>query len=145
MTKHFGAKGKRGFSNYLKLALSLYKTSSSFDIFLDDQLYKDVWAVEFANSSQLGNNAIVSPLASIYDGVVDILILKKPKYWQIPSLITMVLSGNVLKLKLSQLIKASQLKIRLREEQHYHIDGEYIGTIKSIHLQMIPSVLKVIH
>ncbi len=145
VTKYFGAKGNRGFSSYFKLALKLYKSSPEFSIVLNDVNYTGVWAVEFANSSQLGNNAIVSHLASIQDGIVDILILKKPKFWQIPSMIFMVLSGKTLQMRLSTLIKATEVKLQTDLEQHFHIDGEYKGSLKRIDLNMLPSAIQLIH
>jgi diacylglycerol kinase (ATP) len=145
VTKYFGLKGNRGFSSYFKLALKLYKSSPEFSIVLNDVNYTRVWAVEFANSSQLGNNAIVSHLASIQDGIVDILILKKPKFWQIPSMIFMVLSGKTLQMRLSTLIKATEVQLETDNEQHFHIDGEYKGIVKKVDLKMIPSAIQIIH
>jgi YegS/Rv2252/BmrU family lipid kinase len=144
VTKHFGAKGQRGFRTYFKLALALYKTSQCFDIKLNNTVYKNVWLIEFANSSQLGNDAIVSPFASVTDGIADILIMNRPKPWQVPAFIVMVLSGTILKSGLSKLIKATELKITLNDEQHYHIDGEYMGLIKEAELKMIPSSLPIL-
>lgn len=144
VTKHFGIKGQRGFRTYFKLALALYKTSKTFELKLNQTSYHHVWMIEFANSSQLGNDAVVSPLASVTDGIADILIVQKPKPWQIPSFIVMVLTGMISKSKLSKLIKTTEASISLNEEQHYHIDGEYMGMIKQAELQIIPSALEII-
>jgi YegS/Rv2252/BmrU family lipid kinase len=145
VTKHFGIKGERGFRTYFKLALKLYKTSKTFEFKLNDQLFQDVWMVEFANSSQLGNNVYVSPAASVTDGIADILIVRKPKPWQVPSFIAMALSGNILKSRLSKLIKAQEVKVTLSESHDYHIDGEYMGTLQEATLQILPSALEIIH
>jgi diacylglycerol kinase (ATP) len=145
VTKHFGVKGSRGFRTYFKLALALYKSSRSFDIKLNETLYTDAWIVEIANSSQLGNNAIVSPHASVNDGIIDILIVRKPSVWQVPAMIAMVLTGNILKLRLSKLIKATEISIALSEEQHYHVDGEYMGMIQQANVQILPSAIQIIH
>ncbi len=144
VTKHFGVKGQRGFRTYFKLALALYKTSELFEIRLNEVIFQNIWIVEFANSSQLGNDAIVSPLASVTDGIADVLLVQKPKFWLVPSFIVMVLTGNILKSKLSKLIKTTEVSVTLNKEQHYHIDGEYMGMIKEADIKIIPLALKII-
>ena len=143
VTKHFGTKGKRGFSTYFKLALSLYKTSQTFDISINDTIYEDVWSVEIANSSQMGNNAIVSPFASVSDGIMDILIMSRPKAWQIPGLIFMVFSKNILRSRLSRFLTAPNLNIILKDEVDYHVDGDYKGQSKYFEIRILPLVLKI--
>lgn len=144
ISKYFGTKGKRGFTTYFKLALRLHKESNCFDVILNGKLFKDVWSIEIANSSQLGNNAIVSPLASVSDGIMDVVIMSKPKSWQIPGLIYMVFSRNILKSSLSHFIRASELIVQLPIEQEHHIDGEHRGLTSEVDVKILPSVLKVI-
>jgi YegS/Rv2252/BmrU family lipid kinase len=144
ITRYFGLKGQRGFNAYLKLALKLYQTSERFDLMLDEVLYKDIWMIEFANSSQLGNDTYVSPHASVTDGIMDILIVKRPKIWQVPGFMLQSLFGKILKSSLTQLLQAKEVKIKLYSEQNYHIDGEYQGMIKELHLKILPSALQVI-
>lgn len=144
ISRYFGNKGKRGFTTYFKLALRLHKESNCFDIQLNGKLFKNVWSIEIANSSQLGNNAIVSPLASVSDGIMDVLIMTKPKSWQIPGLIYMVFSRNILKSSLSHFIRASELNVILPVAQEHHIDGEHRGLVSELEIKMLPSVLRVI-
>ncbi len=143
ISKYFGTRGKRGFITYFKLALNLHRESKCFDIILNDKLFKNVWSVEIANSSQLGNNAVVSPLASVSDGIMDILIMTKPTKWQIPGLIYSVFTKNILKSKLSHFIRASELDVKLPIAQDYHIDGEYRGLTTELDVKILPSALKI--
>lgn len=144
VTKHFGKAGKRGFSTYFKLAFTLYQSSKNFDIQINEKIFQNVWSVEIANSSQMGNNAVVSPLASVSDGLMDILIMSKPKFWQIPGLILMVFSKNIMHSKLSSFVRATNAKITLKEDFDYHIDGDYKGQANVFDFKVLPSSLTII-
>lgn len=144
VTRYFGRDGNRGFWNYFKLAFTLHQQSQTFSVKINGEQFDDVWALEIANSSQLGNNAVVSPLASVNDGIMDILILKKPKMWQAAYMIFMVFSKNILNSRLSQFRRAEALDVHLVEDQHYHIDGDYQGQCQSLKVKMLPSAIQII-
>ncbi|MBK8954748.1 MAG: hypothetical protein IPM34_04225 [Saprospiraceae bacterium] len=144
VTQYFGRDGNRGFWNYFKLAFTLHKQSRTFEVEINGELFKDVWAVEIANSSQLGNNAVVSPLASVNDGIMDVLVLKKPKMWQSPYMIFMVFSKNILRSGFSQYRRAESVAVQLKEEQPYHIDGDYQGSCQQLEVQLLPAALQII-
>ncbi|MBK9107059.1 MAG: YegS/Rv2252/BmrU family lipid kinase [Saprospiraceae bacterium] len=144
VTRYFGRDGNRGFWNYFKLAFTLHQQSSTFSVNINGESFQDVWALEIANSSQLGNNAVISPLASVNDGIMDILILKKPKMWQAPYMIFMVFSKNILNSKLSQYRRAEALEVQFEEELYYHIDGDYQGQCSQLQVKMIPSAIQII-
>jgi diacylglycerol kinase family enzyme len=57
----------------------------------------------------------------------------------------MVLSGKTLQMRLSTLIKATEVQLETDNEQHFHIDGEYKGIVKKVDLKMIPSAIQIIH
>ncbi|MBV6472765.1 MAG: putative lipid kinase BmrU [Saprospiraceae bacterium] len=144
VTRYFGLGGKRGLWNYVKLAFTLHPKSRSFGLTINGQRYEDVWSVEIANSSQLGNNAVVSPMASVNDGIMDVLIIRKPTFWQAPGLIFMVFSRNVLRSPLSKYLRETELDIRLDSSQHFHIDGEYRGEKNAVQVKIIPSAIRII-
>ncbi len=144
VARNFGKDGKRGFWSYLKLAFTLHRDSPLFTITINGQTFSDAWAVEIANSSQMGNNAVVSPIASVNDGIMDVLIMKKPKLWQIPGLMFMVFSKNILRSRLSHFLRATSLDVQLETEQDHHIDGDYRGMVKSLSVTMKASAIQIV-
>jgi len=144
VARNFGRDGKRGFWNYLKLAFMLHKESKSFSVCLNGIWYEDVWSLEMANSSQLGNNAIISPIASVSDGIMDVLLLKKPKLYHALELMFMVFSRNILNSRFSRFIRTDSLEVRLENTQDFHIDGDYQGQCTQLRLKVLPSSIKII-
>lgn len=144
VARYFGRDGRRGFLNYLKLAFSLHKESQSFRVCLNGDWYEDVWSLELANSSQLGNNAVVSPIASVSDGIMDVLLLKKPKLIHAPELMYMVFTRNILNSRFSRFLRTSKLEVKLEEPQDFHIDGDYQTNCSSLTLEILPSAIQII-
>ncbi len=97
-----------------------------------------------ANSSQLGNNAYVSPNSSIQDGLVELVLLKKPSILQLPSLIYDVFNKTLHNNNLVKIISSSVGQVELRVENHFHIDGEYKGLIKNIDFEILPSAINIL-
>lgn len=59
---------------------------------------EDCFVLSVANSSQYGNNASIAPKASLRDGLVDICILKRPKYYQIPRFLYCFMNSKIARL-----------------------------------------------
>ena len=69
----------RGFINYIRVILkNLHYKSKNYIIEYNNKVIKrDAFLIAFANSSQYGNNAYISPRAKISDGLLDVVIIKK--------------------------------------------------------------------
>jgi diacylglycerol kinase (ATP) len=80
---------KRGFVSYFKSSIqeiSTYK-SKSYHIEVDGVAYdREAFMLSMANSSQYGNNAHVSPHASVQDGLLDVCIIKPFPLWRFPEM-----------------------------------------------------------
>jgi len=79
----------------------------------------------FANASQFGNNAYIAPGANVSDGIIDLVLLKKPSYLQIPLLAFKTLTGTVENHSLYSRIKGKAFEIN-QENDFAHLDGEPI-------------------
>ncbi|MEJ0057640.1 MAG: diacylglycerol kinase family protein [Bacteroidota bacterium] len=76
----FGKNGKRGLIGYGKLVLKEFLRFKEFpvEMSLDGKLLKrKSFILALANSSQFGNNAKVSPFASVCDELIDVCFIKK--------------------------------------------------------------------
>ena len=76
----FSKMSVRGFTSYVRLVLKecvLYP-SKNYTIKFDNQERKvNAFLISWANSSQFGNNAVISPESEIDDGYFEICIVKK--------------------------------------------------------------------
>jgi diacylglycerol kinase (ATP) len=59
-----------------------------YQLEIDGRQYeREAFMLSFANSSQYGNNAHISPKASVQDGLLDVCIISKPfPLWRLPEM-----------------------------------------------------------
>ncbi|WP_321309209.1 diacylglycerol kinase family protein [Marinifilum fragile] len=77
----------------------------------------------FANASQFGNNAYIAPGANVSDGIIDLVLVKKPSFIQIPLFAHKILTGTVESHSLYYRIKDKAFDI-IQENDFAHLDGE---------------------
>ena len=143
----FAGNKKRGFSGYLKTGLKEmvnYKPET-YRIMVDGKSYtRKAYVVSVANSSQYGNNAHISPLASVSDGLLDVCIIKNFPLYKIPVLAYYMLSAKTHQTEMVEIITGREIKIFRDQDAAIHIDGEPFFMGKEINISIRPLSLKVI-
>lgn len=142
VAKIFGHDGKRGFLTYLKLGLTGFSSYESFSVEIAGKTYDNLLTLEIANSSQMGNNAIISPFSSITDGIAEIVMLKKPKWWQVPKIIFQIFSKTLPNSPHVTFLNYSDQKIIVNRIIEHHIDGEYIDELRELNFKILSNQLK---
>lgn len=129
----------RGLKGYISSVLKEIKDyqPNFYTIEVDGKSYeRKAFMVSIANSSQYGNNAHVSPSASIDDGLLDVCVIKPfPLYW-LPVLIIRMLLKNVDTSKYLEIIKGKHITISQLKEDPIHIDGEPLQGTKKIEIKV---------
>jgi YegS/Rv2252/BmrU family lipid kinase len=117
----------RGFWRYLQLVVreSLIYKPLNVKIRIDGKLIeKSVFLITFANASQFGNNAFIAPLASMTDGLIDVVIVRKfSKIW-LPLFGAGLFLRFLPKLSFVESYKAKTIEIEVFESSIFHFDGE---------------------
>jgi diacylglycerol kinase family enzyme len=143
----FAGNKSRGLSGYIKLGLREmfnYKPQT-YQITVDGKEYsRKAFVISVANSSQYGNNAHISPKASVTDGLLDVCIVKDFPLYKIP-----VLAYEMLRLKtdnsnMVEIIKGKNIHISRIKEDAIHIDGEPYFMGKEIAVAINPLSLNII-
>ncbi|MAW21488.1 MAG: diacylglycerol kinase [Flavobacteriales bacterium] len=121
----FAKKDKRGFINYLKLILKelKYKSKTYTIKYEGGSRTVKAYLIAFANASQYGNNAMISPLANTEDGLIDFVIMKEFPKWKIPLILFNIIKGRIHLSNHIDIIQARELTIHSKEEL-IHLDGE---------------------
>ena len=147
LVAHEFAKMKsRGLSTYIKAILKSFRNFSNQTYVLKN---KELETVEkammlcIANSSQFGNNTYIAPSAKIDDGKINISLLRKPKWFQIPLLTWKVFTKRLNSSSLFTEIITDEIKI-IQQSDLGHIDGEPIYFGKEIHVKVDALSLKVL-
>jgi diacylglycerol kinase (ATP) len=100
--------------------------------------------ISIANSSQYGNNAHISPSASVTDGLLDICIVKEFSIIKLPVLAYEMLTATVHRSKFVEIIKGREVSIKRLEEGAIHIDGEPLFMGRDLNISIVPLSLRVI-
>ena len=135
----------RGFSSYIKLVLRECANYPAQDYFLEYDGKKEVYnavIISWANASQFGNGAQISPESKVDDGLTEICVLKDFRRFLVPVLLYRLFTGKIHQSKYMTIIKTKSISIFCQNGQS-HIDGESQDLGKEIHIDTHPKTLKV--
>lgn len=145
---YFAKDENRGFLTYAKLVTEKYPNykQKEYTLILDDNrvIQCKPFFVTFANSSQFGYNAEISPKASVQDGLLDVCVFKKPNIIEVPIVATFFLAKQIDKSTFIDIYKAEKIKIIRKEEEVANIDGEPIAMSKDITVEIKPLSLNIL-
>jgi len=142
----FAGLKERGFMNYLKLiAKSMYSYKAQSYTLQYEGIERTVQAymVSFANASQYGNNARISPMADVQDGLLDFVIVKAFPKWRIPFFLLKIARGKTHLSKYVEIIQSKHMKINANNTL-LHLDGEPYKAKNPIEIQLLPKSLKIL-
>lgn len=119
----FAKQNSRGLKTYARMALKSFRTYKP-DTFQIDSEDKTVFAITFANATQYGNNAMISPKSKIDDGLIEMVILKPFPFGAAPIIGVRLFRGT---LPNSRYIETQTGELfNLKSEKNFliHYDGE---------------------
>lgn len=143
----FKIRKRRGFLMYSLSAirsLMRYKPVK-IEMKVDDKLESiDAFSVSFSNSRQFGNNAYISPLARLDDGLIDISVLRKFPHIFAPFMVIRLFNKTLHKSRYYKLFKTKEVTVLNENMMKWHIDGEPIIISGPIKISVNKKSLKVI-
>jgi YegS/Rv2252/BmrU family lipid kinase len=143
----FSHNKKRGFITYIKSAFEEFSKYQPrhYEITIDGKSYpRDAFMISFANSSQYGNNAHISPNASVQDGLLDVCIIKKFSILRLPEMGIRMMLGSAEKTGYVEIIRGKEITITRENSGPIHLDGEPQMAGRELAVKVIPGSLKVI-
>ena len=146
----FSLQKKRGLSTYIKQTFKNFFSASPyhFEIKIQNmQLEVDAFFICIANSNQFGNNFTIAPEASLDDGLLDIIIVKKMSKPRIVwSVFKQMKRGTIISFEEKNFHKknilyfqTSSLQIINTDLAPLHIDGDHAPTSNKFDIEIIPS------
>lgn len=152
----FAEKKKRGLNSYTKIALKNFRSAKTFPFSIEAYGKKfkvDAFLICIANSNQFGNNFKIAPKASICDGLLDIVVVKKtskPKV--VLALIKQIFSGEIKNPDAKDFheknilyFQTDKIKIENPQQAPLHIDGDPAETSREFYVEVLPSAYQLIH
>tara|TARA_B110000444_G_scaffold157659_1_gene147419 strand:+ start:251 stop:1114 length:864 start_codon:yes stop_codon:yes gene_type:complete len=136
---------ERGFVNYVKLIIRELRYNAKEYTMRYNNIERKVTAymIAFANASQYGNDAIISPMADFQDGLIDFVILKEFPKWKIPFFLLKVAKGKAHLSKYVEIIQCDKMTIKA-ENTLLHLDGEPYKASNPIEVAILPKSLKIL-
>lgn len=148
ISNRFDKESIRGPYGYMKTVFSEitnYK-SQVYDFIIDGKKFKrEAFMISLANSSQYGNNAYVSPNASVWDGLLDVCIVKPFPLYLFPKMLFHLFNKTADKSEYIDIIKGKEIFINRAVGGDVHVDGQPISLGKNLEITVHPKSLQVIY
>ncbi|NDE10526.1 MAG: YegS/Rv2252/BmrU family lipid kinase [Chitinophagia bacterium] len=152
----FSNQSSRGLVTYIKQTIINFikMRPSDFEISYGGQfIHTSAFFISIANSNQFGNQFTIAPKASLTDGLLDIVVVKKmPKYRFLWSVLKQVLNGKLKDYDESAFHKeevlyfqTDRLTIKNKDAAPLHIDGDPCNTSNEFKIEVIPNAFKLLH
>lgn len=143
----YGKDPRRGFDTYFRYIVANYLRlgEKEYTVVLPDRTFTTkAFFISFANSNQMGYNVPISPNASLWDGKVDLCIVRKPNALELPIVGGYFLSKNMDKAPKVEILQVPEATIIRPEAAVVNIDGESVMMDKDLHIKINPLSLKII-
>ena len=138
---------KRGFFPYLLTSIrEAWKFKpQKLKIEVDDlTISGDYAAAVIANASMYGYHFTIAPTASMQDGIMDLMLIKKAPVYRYFLTIFRFLNRTLHKSKITETLQGRSISITMEDDNFLHVDGEGYITEKELIFKVIPKSLKVL-
>ncbi|MBP3668732.1 MAG: diacylglycerol kinase family lipid kinase [Bacteroides sp.] len=143
----FADSGKRGLLTYLENTLheSLTYQPETYEIENEEgTVIHKAFLIACGNASQYGNNAYITPQASLTDGLMDVTILEPFTVLDVPSLSFQLFNKTIDQNSRIKTMRAKKIKIHRNKPGVFHYDGDPIMGNEDLEVEIVPHGLNVI-
>jgi diacylglycerol kinase (ATP) len=137
----------RGLFSYVKITLKEFGKSKDKPLkisFKGKTRRERAMMVSFANSTQFGNNAFISPKAQLDDGKVNIVLLRKFRWIDAPFLAWQLFNKKIYQSRLQKEFAVKKATIECKKGIYLHVDGEARAKVTKVKLRVVRKGVKVI-
>lgn len=147
VAESFASSTVRGLETYVKEGLRLFTEfhAQEYDIaWAGESVRQRAFVIAVANASQYGNNARIAPLASLSDGLLDIVIVHDVKWLNAPMLLARLFQGTLHKADGVTMVQAAEVTIRRPDAGPAHLDGEPVALPEALRVRIVPQSLRLL-
>ena len=143
----FAEDGKRGLLAYLEHTVKegwKYKPEK-YNLTMDDvKTAHTAFVIACGNASQYGNNAYITPQATLNDGLLDVTILEPFNMLEAPSISFQLFNKTIDQNSRVKTYRCKKLHIQREKAGVAHYDGDPVMMDANIYVEIIQQGLKVI-
>jgi YegS/Rv2252/BmrU family lipid kinase len=147
IAQRFASSTVRGLETYVREGLQAYSgfRAGEYEIVSGGEtMRRSAFVIAIANSGQYGNNARVAPLASLQDGLLDVVIIGEPGFMNAPLLLARLFSGSFHRAPDVTTLQTRELTIRRRSSGSAHLDGEPVTLPAELNIRVRPASLRLL-
>jgi YegS/Rv2252/BmrU family lipid kinase len=147
IAERFASSTVRGLQTYVKEGLRAFAAfdAEEYELTVNGEtLRRDAFVIAIANSGQYGNNARVAPLASLQDGLLDVVIIGKTRFFHAPLMLARLFSGSFHRASGVTTLQTAELTIRRASAGPAHLDGEPVTLPAELHVRVRPRSLRLL-
>ena len=139
----FATSGVRGLATYIRVGLAgfLRYAPERYQIDINGEtLERKALLIAIANASQYGNNARIAPIASLQDGLLDLVVVERASLSAVPRLF----AGTLHRASGITMRRGSHIEIRRPAPGPAHLDGEPVTLPALLEVDIVPQSLRVL-
>lgn len=143
----FAASTVRGLETYVKEGLRAFTDfhAEEYEVTMDGRTHKqNAFVIAVANSAHYGNNARIAPLASLQDGLLDVVVVDDMKLIDATFLLVRLFSGTIHEAKGVTSLQTTEVTIRRPAAGPAHLDGEPVTLPELLHVKIVPRSLRLL-
>jgi diacylglycerol kinase (ATP) len=143
----FANAGTRGLRTYVRVGVREFRRfrAEEYEIEVDGvRRTQRAFVVVAANAAHYGNNARIAPLASLQDGVLDVVIVHEVSLLQAVALIPRLFRGTIDRSKHVTALQGMRIAIDRPTAGPAHLDGEPVSLPERLTIEIVPRSLRVL-
>jgi YegS/Rv2252/BmrU family lipid kinase len=143
----FASSTVRGLQTYVREGLRAFVEfkAEEYDITANGTSSRRcAFVIAVANSGQYGNNARIAPLASLQDGLLDLVIVDDTRILDAAFLIARLFSGSFHRAAGVTSLQTTEVTIRRPTAGPAHLAGEPVILGEELHVRVIPQSLRLL-
>jgi len=151
----FAKQKKRGLLTYIMLCFKHFFSSKNYSFNINvngTRISEEALFVSVANSNQFGNKVTIAPKASLSDGLLDLIVVKKTNrllsaFYLVKHILLGKIQDEVSMMRSSNKIiylQSANLQIENAQKAPLHVDGEPVETAEVIDIKIVPNAFKLL-
>jgi diacylglycerol kinase (ATP) len=124
VANEFSKQPSRGLKTYAKMALKSFRTFKPESYRFENQEDRTAFAITFANATQYGNNAMISPKSKIDDGLIEMVMLKPFPFGAAPIIGVRLFRGTLPNSRYIEIESGEAFSLKSNKDFLIHFDGE---------------------
>ncbi|MBC7826946.1 MAG: diacylglycerol kinase family lipid kinase [Chitinophagaceae bacterium] len=144
LIKYFEQSNWRGKLGYARVLFKALRRKRTMRVLIDlngEKVERDAFMIVLANASKYGTGAVINPKGNLYDGLFEVVIIRK---FSIGEIFKMFIEFLPLNPRKTEIIPATSVVINTYSNAHFQIDGEYLGKVKQVEASIVPGQLNLL-